>query len=406
MQHFYHVYLMQVAAILLHETRSCPQTCSCFYNAPIHVTDCNSQSFTKVPRNIPEWTTEFRLDGNYLTVLDLKLFETRQYYEEMSLRYNQIDTIQIETRNVSKSVTSCGRVASFFYRLNSVNLKGNELRELPKCLLITWPSIKILNLNDNRITRFRDLNFAMYGRHTNSLEEIDLSGNGISQIVREDWYSQSLPLNRLRILNLSKNQIHTLESGVFTFLDELRVIDLGENKLGYDCSFFYGYNGYGYICNIIKFRFLPDFAFVTSGQWLEEINLSHNYLNWISENTFAGLTNIQKIDMSYNEIQCLNPATWSTCQFSILPAFGHTTDTGGYFPESRHFYARYSKNFESLRCVNIRNNTWMCDCKLKMLFTGRALTILSLTAGELNCDQPQGNKGRTLKSTFEELSCP
>lgn len=202
--------------------------------------DCSSNGLTEMVSNIPEWTTSIRMDANELRVLDLAFCDECNFLLELSYRYNDISRITyLQQRNTSrfaptfvKRRSTCNHVPYIFSRLLTINLKGNAIRSLPKCLLFVCPKLQHLNLDDNRIRNVHSLNlFPHY--HTDSLKELHISRNLISQLLRKDMYTNTIGLRRLSVLNLSANRIHTIESGVFTFIDGLQDLNLSSNKIGW-----------------------------------------------------------------------------------------------------------------------------------------------------------------------------
>lgn len=228
--------LLQTTVIM-----TCPRDCVCSYYNGRHPMDCSSNGFTEMVSNIPEWTTSIRMDGNELRVLDLAFCDECNFFEELSFRYNGISKIFFTrltntSRFLQSSMTQrrslCNQVPRIFSRLTTINLKGNAIRSLPKCFLFALPKLQYLSLDENRIRNMRSLNVFDYFFHTQSLNELHISRNFISQLLRKDMYTSTIGLNKLRVLNLSENRIHTMESGVFTFFDELQYLDLSTNKIG------------------------------------------------------------------------------------------------------------------------------------------------------------------------------
>nr|XP_039267382.1 leucine-rich repeats and immunoglobulin-like domains protein sma-10 [Styela clava] len=380
------LYLLLVGAFITKTTSyTCPSGCDCAYYNSIHTLECNSQDLQEIPQNIPEWTTLLELDANELTELDLNFCDVCIYFEDFSFRYNRISNIIIKKNITSRYDKSrnlrCQDSTSIFPRVVNVDLKGNLIQKLPKCLWFVWLVLKILDLRENQIRSIQDLNLSGYFSSTNSMEELYLGGNRISQLIRKDLYSRTLALKRLRILDLSRNKIHTIDSGVFTFLDEIVDINLSDNKIG----------------------FLSDFTFVTRGEKLETISLRRNYIDWISIHAFAGLPNLKRLDLSYNEISCLRPNTFSTCQVPnlnlLIPGLNFVN------PELVHFHRRFKVNLSGLQYLQLRSNKWHCDCQLGDLISEQHSTSRIVQQTLLKCYTPMEYQNRSLSSTLALLNC-
>ena len=211
---------------------ACPRRCTCDYYSSIHTIECNNQEFENFPPSIPTWTTSLSFDGNFLTTLNLSAFNITVYFEEFRIRYNQIsDIIVDDVITIPSQRGACSTINKIFPRLDTVNLRGNEIQALPKCLLAAWPVLKILNLAENQIKNIKDLNFVGHMYYYDSLEELYLKRNWITKLSRSELYSPANAMRKLKILDLSDNVILQLDGAVFMFLPELKDLRLQHNIL-------------------------------------------------------------------------------------------------------------------------------------------------------------------------------
>jgi len=214
---------------------SCPRMCTCDNYAIFHATNCDSQDLESFPSGIPEWSTELSFDGNYLTTLDLTAFDTTVYFEEFSIRYNEIERVKLS--NLAERQPgmrgACNYAVVIFPRLKRVNLRGNALKKLPKCLLFAWPVLKILKLDENRIARIQDLNLAHPTARSASLKELSLRRNRITRIARDSLFTPSIALQNLTVLDVGENRIGSVESASFLFMRELVEVKLDRNRIRY-----------------------------------------------------------------------------------------------------------------------------------------------------------------------------
>ena len=214
---------------------TCPRLCTCDYYSSVHTIECDNQELRAFPLDIPTWTTSLSFDGNLLAVLNLSAFNTTVYFEEFRIRYNQISRIVLGdvTMNYPARRGACSGIGQLYPRLVDANLRGNRLKRLPKCLSAIWPVLKILNLSENRIRAIKNLNFVNHLYYYDSLEELYLRRNQISQLTQRDLFSPANALRNVKILDLSENHISRIDSAVFTFLPHLRDLRLQDNQIRY-----------------------------------------------------------------------------------------------------------------------------------------------------------------------------
>ncbi|XP_002126297.3 leucine-rich repeats and immunoglobulin-like domains protein 1 [Ciona intestinalis] len=359
----------------------CPQGCTCDYYATIHTINCDSQDMRHLPPDIPDWTTHVSFDGNFLTTLPLTGFNTSVYFEEFKFRYNEITKLEISEESlVTKEGRrgGCNHVVTIFPRLKSVNLRGNKIHNLPKCLLFAWPTLKILILDQNRITRVSDLNLASHLSHGASLQELSIMRNQIRRIT-SDLQTPATSLRGLSYLNLGANIISKIQTGVFMFLPKLRVVKLNDNRL----------------TNI------PSYAFVTTGKKLKEIYLQRNGIEILSNLAFAGQPRLQTIDLRSNMITCLNIMFTSCAQ-----PYVHGSTFERRMRQSLATRVGFGVQYSSLRGVRVGGNPWSCDCTLKPLMQNISTNQLvrpSMTS-EM-CHNPPTMRHYDVITAIEQLLC-
>lgn len=112
---------------------------------------------------------------------------------------------------------------------------------------------------------------------------------------------QGLANSSVKILDLSRNQIFSLQEAVFSPLQHVRIINVSHNRINE-----IGRN-----------------AFVGLQENLNRLNLSHNYLGHVVAHTFMNLDNLLVLDLSHNHIGVLGDKA-----FSGLPNLLHLYLTG------------------------------------------------------------------------------
>ncbi|XP_072747608.1 protein phosphatase PHLPP-like protein [Anoplolepis gracilipes] len=239
------------------------------------------------------------LDGTLQKARRLKFLELS--YNELQ-ELNENDFIEAEMledlelgHNSLKSLGGAdgdGNGSSALYPLRSLkclNLTHNELREFSLTSLRGLRELRLLDLSNNRIARLHR------GRPSseNLVEEEgdEIAGGNIQDLrlqhneLRSLDGSLFLGMKELQKLNLSHNAMGpTIGPRDLRGLDGLRVLDISHNQL----------------------TTLED----TSETWLpslEELNASHNRLVTLSGRDFRGFPVLCRADVSMNQIRTLMP---------------------------------------------------------------------------------------------------
>nr|XP_057916237.1 transforming growth factor beta activator LRRC33 [Doryrhamphus excisus] len=110
--------------------------------------------------------------------------------------------------------------------LETLDLRGNQLRYFPSGFIRKMPSLSRLRLCTNCL---ESLNLTLE-QFSGSLYELDVSNNRLKEIVADDATLGTL--GKLAYLNLSLNDLGCLSSGLLLALPSLRSVDLSYNDLG------------------------------------------------------------------------------------------------------------------------------------------------------------------------------
>ncbi len=205
----------------------------------------------------------------------------------MKVDYNRIGALSYD---ILKSVQG----------LEELSLAYNIIREIPVGTFKELKSLKILNLFGNKIAEVSTETFMGI---ENSLEYMDLGFNIISEINQISYPS-------LRYLNLEKNIIENV-TGMFNLLQNLQVLNLGENNIETlspetfaDMTNLLHLNLYN---NKIK-NLNPG---VFENKFLTKVNLSGNLLQEIESKSFSDLPILEEVDMSNNLIAVINTGAFN-----------------------------------------------------------------------------------------------
>ncbi|XP_056331652.1 trophoblast glycoprotein b [Danio aesculapii] len=167
---------------------TCPALCLCEST----VVNCESQNLTSVPHPLPENTTTLNLNGNNISNLNSASFPRPLVH------------------------------------LTHLYISGSQLKELDSMAFQNLPSLRLLDLSDNRISQF-----SIEALHRdNTIEVLNFSKclfNHSYIGVFADLFRHSLP--KVSRLDLSNNDLVFLPEGIFTGLSELSLLDLRNNSL-------------------------------------------------------------------------------------------------------------------------------------------------------------------------------
>ncbi|KAM7368254.1 hypothetical protein PAMP_014494 [Pampus punctatissimus] len=280
---------------------------------------------------------ELVLESNLRLQLEPRAFTGLSNLQKLDLGYcmlkNSILTenylqplLSLETLNLFRNNIVRLQPGLFFLRLTKfteLNLKLNQIDRLCEKDLDGFRGkyFKHLNLHSNPLSRMfssRDLDLKECGNPFRdiAINTLDLSTNGFNLISLEQFlnaingtqishlilYSyigkgfsynnlpdpdsstfKGLMNSKVKIFDMSKNYIHTLERGVFSPLQDVTVIDISKNQVNQ----------------------IDKHAFIGLQEHLEILNLSSNLLGEVCSHTFNHLTELLLLDLSHNHIGIL-----------------------------------------------------------------------------------------------------
>lgn len=188
--------------------------------------------------------------------------------------------------------------------IEELDLSSNQIRELPKYIFRNT-SLAILNLKYNEIST--KLDFIV-----DDLQKLDLSYNKIAYINDVMFYK----MIDLTSLVLKGNSISNIHHAAFQSLKQLRHIDLSFNDLEQISSLIFLTNSELDIIRINdnpRLKKLPLEGFVSAngdfGVYL--FDASNCDLNDLGDNTFARMTQLTTLNLSWNNIENLGKGIFS-----------------------------------------------------------------------------------------------
>nr|XP_020469195.1 leucine-rich repeat-containing G-protein coupled receptor 5 [Monopterus albus] len=317
----------------------CPGRCRCEVDGLLHRVDCSDLGLREIPANLSVFTSYLDLSMNNLSVLSSGGLSSLHFLEELRLAGNDLSSVPR------------GAFAGL-YNLKVLMLQNNQLTSVPVEALSDLPTLQARHLNNNRIVSMGtncfhglrsletlDLNYNSLvefptairslshlkelGFHSNSIQSIPehafignpslitifFFNNPIQSVGRSAFQNlpelRTLSLNgaadltefpdltgtkSLESLTITGARITSLPSSVCEQLPNLQLLDLSYNQI----------------------QTLPSFSGCES---IQKIDLHHNDIEELMENTFHGLLVLRSVDLSWNRLLSVKPNS-----FSALPA--------------------------------------------------------------------------------------
>lgn len=213
--------------------------------------------------HLPATLTSLNLDGNQIRELRFGVFNKLKKLEELSVKNNRL--LKIDGDQVLAANNA----------LRSFNLAENELKEFPQFFLKHQSKLRHLDLSGNSLG-VSGLSLALYIQGSR-LETLNLSRNALEEITDDILYRQ----DNLLSLDLSWNNISHLAAdrldGPWKYTRQLRTLNVSGNKI----------------------QRLETAAFSQLGN-LEELDLAGNEIKIIFPSSFKGLNKLKSLSLRGN----------------------------------------------------------------------------------------------------------
>lgn len=287
-----------------------------YQRAPVYIKilDLSHNKISKIPEKLVEMQTSLKsldLGYNEISALESQSFYSMVGLESLSVVHNKILEIKNEAFLSLK-------------KLYVLDLSHNHIEDIGAGLFKDLESLRILNLSFNNIRTI-----SISGFDNTKLERLILSNNKISS------FSSSAILNigkTLRLLDLSHNQVDTLDSNFFQYSSKIQELNLCHNNFTSD-----GLAAFQNGSSLLKlelcgnyFVSVPNYAFknLTNLKYLnlagtglqtfpnltlpslENLNVSGNSIKNMTETFLSGFPKLKDLNLSNNKLSEFNRITW------------------------------------------------------------------------------------------------
>ncbi|XP_034650528.1 leucine-rich repeats and immunoglobulin-like domains protein 1 [Drosophila subobscura] len=237
------------------------------------------------------------------------------YVQTLHLANNKLnDTTVLEIRNLSNLVKvtlkrNLLEVIPKFTGLTGLKhliLANNRIRSISSEALAVLPMLKTLDLSRNQLHSIEANSFPQSTR----LAHLILNWNEIANVDEHSFAA----LNNLTDLELNNNRLSSLPVGVFKNLSRLKKLALSYNRLEINWSTFRGLLSLQRLqLKSNQIRSLQDGVFYVMRN-IESIELDHNQISSLSRQGLFNLTKLHHLSLSNNSISRIELDTWEFTQ--------------------------------------------------------------------------------------------
>ncbi|XP_078284602.1 TLR4 interactor with leucine rich repeats-like [Rhinoraja longicauda] len=380
----------------------CPEQCECQHQHLL----CANRGLQTVPeaqQNAMDVLT-YSLGGNFISNISDVDFTSFTRLLRLDLQFNKIEHIHPKTFEKLS-------------RLEELYLGNNIISNIPANAFNYLRRLRLLNMNNNSLKKLNQNVFS----HLDNLVKLRLDGNSL-EILQDAIFKH---LGNLLYLQLESNKIHVISGSTFINLRKLIYLNLAKNNqtsihnsavfahLGSLTTLILDENNIKYIGNRV-FQML---------QKLSRLSLSKNKISYISSEAFGGLyglkelfiddnllreipykllnplVKLEQLDLSQNQITSVHPHAFK--QLTALKVLKLKNNRLTYLSGDTFAFTN------SLYSLDLSNNNWTCNCRLKGLkrwmslahAQGRLLTVFVL------CNNPIGLNGKYLDYLTDSEMC-
>ncbi|KAF8372766.1 sma-10 [Pristionchus pacificus] len=301
--------------LLLISSASCPPHCICRSRGRV---DCSKYNHSFIPPGLPSSTLSLDLHHNDIDMINLDALENCTSLKVLDLTNNLLTNVSPELFTTLSSLESLvlrrnqlTKIPSNLLsakNLTKIDLRSNRIEFISVIEWTSLSSVKTVDLGRNNLTTLPVFADESPSTVTSSIEELDLTTNGITSLAG----GALSKLSSLRILRLPRNHIASIDKEDFTGLSDLKIMDLSRNPLTLLKALTFTETpslitlNFGR-CNLSE---MEDGVFFGTTE-LRELNLSFNQLKTMHEGWLFGLSSLERLDLSSNLITSISNQVWT-----------------------------------------------------------------------------------------------
>nr|XP_039262859.1 protein artichoke-like [Styela clava] len=274
--------LLSLVTIFTSVKGSCIKGCVC-NEQPLTVF-CNEGDMETIPMNVPAYAQEVSFAGNKIKTINSRIFYKGLRITKLDLSSNALTDIADDA------------FLNVRHTLNTLNLRGNQLTDVPKRSLSYLPLLHNFFLANNNIERLLPRTFESMV----NLRHLDLSGNWLEQFSQNAFVG----LHQLTHLNLSGNNIAALSASSLRNLNSVIVLDLSDNNIAKIHQNALTHTSFLEILNISRNK-LEEIQIGHSGETgrLLILDLSMNKFSSIPTGSLSGMKQLDELYLQKNKIR-------------------------------------------------------------------------------------------------------
>ncbi|GMT36670.1 hypothetical protein PFISCL1PPCAC_27967, partial [Pristionchus fissidentatus] len=371
----------------------CPAQCSCMGTS----VDCSHRGLTEVPRNIPSFVTDLRLNNNKITDLGNLSNQTLFEVKMIDLSHNELAIVPFVVIASAPNATTIHADHNKIRRISkakangvetkvSISLKGNSLECFSEAVVESLTNVTLdlpaeveCSCSIKGLVRYAQLHKLPFPICSSPPELagarlIDLTDE-VMKCTGEDDCDQLNACPKQctcdgTIVRCSNKALSEFPNGIPAETTELF---LDSNQIT--------------AIPIEKIKSLPK---------LVKLDLSHNQITTVEDNTFAGLEKLSTLILSYNKIMCIAPYAFSSLRsLRILSLHGNDIST---LPETAFTH------LNNITHIALGSNSLHCDCDLAWF--AKWIKARFIEAGIARCESPSLMRNQLLLSAREsDLVC-
>nr|XP_057933981.1 carboxypeptidase N subunit 2-like [Doryrhamphus excisus] len=347
--------------------------------------------------------SELEISGNpWLEHLFLGTFSSQVNLTKLQLNYNKFHTVLPGMFNSLN-------------RLETLQMKGNVISELPAFLFLNLQNLQTLDLSINKMQHVERETFSGLLR----LEILKMNNNLISNISSDIFH----PVNQLTELHLEGNNISEVADGTFSMLPKLNVLNLRGNRLSIFSDKVFGSEGTNVTQLDLRGNRLTELSSLSTLTSLTDLLLSSNQLSRLPEDIFRNITTLENLDLSENQLMSLPEKIFADLK-NMKIIYLHKNQLrrldsklflDQQFIQELYLSDNYLQNlpvglldrFARPHMLRLHGNPWKCDCHMwylhdLVLENNQDVEMID----RMFCDSPDFLRNRAVASIDrDELQC-